>query len=180
MVSSSLENRIQDTFIKLARKIPLEEIDVSKLCNVLKITRQTFYYHYKNIYDLILSIYINKRLVATNLASIKEIIKEFVFFLYKDEMFNKEVADSNAFQALKDFSFSYFFQSFSLFLNKYESIDSYTKRKIAKYLSFSISDLILDLFIDSNYDETKIINECLLFINEKIIGNIVINFKSNK
>ncbi len=179
MASSSLENRIQETFLKLAKKIPLEEIDVSKLCSVLKITRQTFYYHYKNIYDLVLSIYINKRLVTTNLASIKEIIKEFVNFLYKDEMFNKEVADSNAFLALKDFSFSYFFQSFSLYLNKYDLIDSFKKRKISKYLSYSISDLILDLFIDSSYDENKIIDECLLFIDDKIIENIVINFKNN-
>ncbi len=177
MENSNLESRIQDTFLKLAKKIPLEEIDVSKICANLKITRQAFYYHYKNIFDLIFSIYIDKRLTATNLASLKEIVHDLIIFLYKDEMFNKEVADSNVKDALKEYCFSYLFQSFSLYLNKFNDIEVAKKRKIAKYLSNAVSEEVLELFVDNNYDQKRIEDEILLYLDDKIIEQIVFNFK---
>lgn len=177
MSNYNLENKIQETFLKLVKKYSLEEIDVSKICSSLKITRQSFYYHYKNIYDLIFAIYINKKLVASNLASLKEIVLDLLDFLYKDEFFNKEVAESNVSSVLKEYCFSYLFQSLSLYLIKFENIDSYINRKISKFYALSISEEILDLFINPDYDKLTILNEVLVYLNDEIIKNIGINFK---
>ena len=57
MVKKKTEKLIQEKFLKLLESKSIDEIDINMICKNLKIKRQTFYYHYKNIYDVILSFY---------------------------------------------------------------------------------------------------------------------------
>lgn len=59
--------------------MPLEEINVTALCEKCKCHRQTFYYHYQDIYDLIAAIFLNEDLTALNNA--KDTKKSLVAFL---------------------------------------------------------------------------------------------------
>ena len=56
------ENSIQVNFLKLLNKYKIDDINVDLLCKTVGIKRQTFYYHYKNVYDLIYSIFILENL----------------------------------------------------------------------------------------------------------------------
>lgn len=47
---------IKNLFLKEIKEQPLEVINVSYLCEKLSIQRQTFYYYYRDIYDLVDSI----------------------------------------------------------------------------------------------------------------------------
>ena len=75
------EKNIQETFLKLLETHEVDEIDVQLIATTLKIKRQTFYYHYKNMYDLIYSIYKSKVLYVNDAKSIDSIIKTFLKFL---------------------------------------------------------------------------------------------------
>ena len=75
------EKNIQETFLKLLETNEVDEIDVQLIATTLKIKRQTFYYHYKNMYDLIYSIYKSKVLYVNDAKSIDSIIKTFLKFL---------------------------------------------------------------------------------------------------
>ena len=66
-------NMITEAKFKYALKsmmetMPLEEINVTALCEKCKCHRQTFYYHYQDIYDLIAAIFLNEDLSSLNNA----------------------------------------------------------------------------------------------------------------
>lgn len=46
------KNSILDAFIELRSEKPLEKITVKELADRARISKQTFYLHYKDIYDL--------------------------------------------------------------------------------------------------------------------------------
>ena len=48
---------IANEYIELSRRMRLDKIGVTKLCQSCKISRGTFYYHFKDIPDLIFWIY---------------------------------------------------------------------------------------------------------------------------
>ena len=51
------EAEIKKVFLKLIYSKPIETINVSSICDELKIKRQTFYYHYRDIFELVESIF---------------------------------------------------------------------------------------------------------------------------
>lgn len=48
--------------------VPLEDINVTALCKKCGCHRQTFYYHFQNIYDLLASYFLNERVLGLNEA----------------------------------------------------------------------------------------------------------------
>ena len=69
----NIETEIKSKFISLLETRRIDEIDVRLLSNELKITRQTFYYHYKNIYDLIYSIILDEQVEPKENETLEEI-----------------------------------------------------------------------------------------------------------
>ena len=51
------EAEIKKVFLKLIYSKPIETINVSSICDELNIKRQTFYYHYRDIFELVESIF---------------------------------------------------------------------------------------------------------------------------
>ncbi|MCC8072628.1 MAG: TetR/AcrR family transcriptional regulator [Clostridiales bacterium] len=51
--SEQTKERIISSFIKLLEKNDVDRISVSELCRTAKINRGTFYYYYKDIFDLV-------------------------------------------------------------------------------------------------------------------------------
>ncbi|MEA4811074.1 MAG: TetR/AcrR family transcriptional regulator [Anaerolineaceae bacterium] len=52
-MSEITKHVIAETFIKLIEEKPLTEITVQEIANACQISRQAFYYHFEDIYDLI-------------------------------------------------------------------------------------------------------------------------------
>ena len=53
----NLTTEIKRVFLKLIYTKPIETINVSSICDELEIKRQTFYYHYRDIFELVDSIF---------------------------------------------------------------------------------------------------------------------------
>ena len=51
-----IEAKLKEKFVELLKVRNLDEIDVNLLCEEINIKRQSFYYHYKNIFDLVYDI----------------------------------------------------------------------------------------------------------------------------
>jgi AcrR family transcriptional regulator len=65
---------------------PLEEINVTVLCDKCACHRQTFYYHYQDIYDLLAAIFLNEDIEGLDKAKdAKETL--LAFFSYAKENF---------------------------------------------------------------------------------------------
>ena len=169
------EKRIQNTFIKLSKTYEINQIDVTKICKASKITRQTFYYHFESVYDLIFAIYIDKKIESKNSSSIKDIVSDFVSFLYEDEKFNKDVVESNASSVLSEVSFSFLFQTILKYLKKYD-IDGEKKRIIARFLARAIGEEILYLFSLITTKKEDIVEEINKLVNENMIKGLISKF----
>ncbi len=169
------EKRIQNTFFKLLKTYEINQIDVTKICKASKITRQTFYYHFESVYDLIFAIYIDKNIESKNSSSIKDIVSDFVSFLYEDEKFNKDVVESNASSVLSEVSFSFLFQTILKYLKKYD-IDGEKKRFVARFLARAIGEEILYLFSLITTKKEDIVEEINKLVNENMIKGLISKF----
>lgn len=169
------EKRIQNSFFKLLKTYEINQIDVTKICKASKITRQTFYYHFESVYDLIFAIYIDKNIESKNSSSIKDIVSDFVSFLFEDEKFNKDVVESNASSVLSEVSFSFLFQTILKYLKKYD-IDGEKKRIVARFLARAIGEEILYLFSLITTKKEDIVEEINKLVNENMIKGLISKF----
>lgn len=86
---------------------PLESINVTALCKKCDVHRQTFYYHYQDIYDLIAAIFLNEDLSDLEGAKdIKGVLKAMLKYVYTNFSFLCSTYNSAARDLTDDFIFS--------------------------------------------------------------------------
>ena len=78
-------------------EIPLEEINVTALCKKCGCHRQTFYYHYQDIYDLIAAIFLNENLEKIDSCKdVKSTLKAFLQYVKDNFSFLRSTYNSAA------------------------------------------------------------------------------------
>lgn len=171
-----VEKSIKSTFLNLLETNDIESVDVKMICDSLGIKRQSFYYHYKNIYDVICALYADDEININLKASFDEIILNLVDYLYRNEEFNKDVLNSGAKDILEEYSFSYLYRSFNSYLEKFElRIDSI--KDISRFISKAAAEQILFYFAHGDYTKNEIFRKISYLINENNLVCIVKNYK---
>ena len=56
------EHRLAEALKSMMAELPLEEISVASLARRCKVHRQTFYYHFNDIYDLLALVFLNEKI----------------------------------------------------------------------------------------------------------------------
>lgn len=176
----NIESKIKETFLDLIQETSIEKIDVKKLCSILNITRQTFYYHYTSIYDVIYAIYLDSNIEIEASSEPLKIIIPLINYIYDQEYFNKEVAKSNASDALKEFIFSYFSSSILYYLDN-KKISETTKRSIARFLANGLSSEVI-LFLNDNElsnKKNKLVDNLYRFFSKEVIEGLINSFNKH-
>lgn len=148
------EDKIKTLFIKKLKTTPLEEINVLSLTKELNIKRQTFYYHYQDIYDLIVSIFYSEKIEINKNYSFKENIGLLEAFLKNNEVLCKGICSSYAENILGEYINSFVFRLLEFTFRNHSSV-----RKIANFYSKSIGNLILTLYKNDEFTTNKFISE---------------------
>lgn len=171
------EENIENTFLKLLEERNIETIDVQTIVDALGIKRQTFYYHYKNIYDLILSLMQKEELEIKEETDYDKILLTIIDKLYEKEFLFKEILKSSANDIIQEFTFSYFYRSLLFYLNKFNlSIDA--KKDVDRFLTNSITNQLLYYYSNGDYFKTELFKKMECLINEDVINYIVNNYKN--
>lgn len=177
MAKKKTEKLIQEKFLKLLESKSIDEIDINMICKSLKIKRQTFYYHYKNIYDVILSFYFEDSIdYKTN--EYKDIIQSTTDYLFNNENFNREVMQSNAKDILNEFIYSNLYKTMILYLKKYK-LNIAQKKEESVFLSKCLTDYMLYLFENENNTSEEINEKMMTFFSEDIVLNITKSYISS-
>ncbi len=171
------ESQIQLKFLKLLNKYKIDEINVDLLCSAVNIKRQTFYYHYKNIYDVIYSIFYTKKLEATNPKIYDRIVDDYLGFLFSDENFYREINESNAKDVLLGFSISFLYRSLLIYLNRYKLLTD-SKKEIARFVASSLAHQTLYYFAQPELTKREIKVKLNVFINAEMIDKLVNNYRN--
>lgn len=97
---------------------PLSEINVTKLCETCKIHRQTFYYHYQDIYDLLTAIFLSEEIDGLDSSkTIDEALLAVLRYYKANFVFLRSAYGSSASEFVDDFIYGkIMMKSFSIFL----------------------------------------------------------------
>ena len=167
------ETEIKKVFLRLVDSKPIETINVSMICEELNIKRQTFYYHYSDILELV----------------------EAIFEDYADEILNGDIQDNylkSALQfsydniylisscingGLKDAVNQYFtnlvlphVSSCVYELDNIKNLNNSDIKEIISYHSEALSLLLIENFKNGelkNYD--RLINKINIFLNKEVL-----------
>lgn len=175
----NIEAEIKSKFISLLKTRRIDEIDVRLLSEELKITRQTFYYHYKNVYDLIYSIILDEQVEPKEGETIEEISNNILDVFFKKEELFKEILDSSAKDILEEMTYSYFYRSFNLYLKCDPRLNLDSRKDVSSFISYGISNYLLTYFKYDTYMKEDIKEKLKSFLNERSIKSIVEGYLNN-
>ena len=161
----NVEREIKNKFMSLLNTRRIDEIDVQLLSSELKITRQTFYYHYKNIYDLVSSIILENQVEVGENESLEQIISS--------------ILDSSAKDILEEMTYSYFYKALNLYLKQDNRLNLDGRKDISSFFSYGISNRLLTYFKYENYTKEDIKEKIKAFLNEENIKSIVEGYLNN-
>ncbi len=106
-----IEAKYREGLRQLMKTTPLDEINVVMLSSHVKSNRQTFYYHYRDISDVVESILLKERVgYGVRPYDFENIIKPLIAYINANHQFLIAVANSFASDKLEQFYYSYFYQ----------------------------------------------------------------------
>ena len=104
------EQRFQEGLKSLLKSKPLDEINVIMLCDYIKSNRQTFYYHFRDISDVVDSTFLKAKVgYGKKLLDYEPILKEMINYISTNYQYVSSINKSYASDKLYSFFFSYFY-----------------------------------------------------------------------
>ena len=110
----------QEALKKLIKEKSLDEINVVMLCEECKSNRQTFYYHFRDISDVVESIFLKAKVgYAKKLLDYEPILKEMITYINNNYNFVSAINKSYSQEKLYSFMFSYFYSRTGMLLKNH-------------------------------------------------------------
>ncbi|GEM_PF-599713 len=168
-----IEAKFKETLIELMKSMPIDEISVTVLCKRCGCHRQTFYYHYTDMYDLIADILLTEQVPGFNEAKdVEEAMRAFLDYAVKSFPFYMTTFSSSA----KDLPDGFFYDKFHMkFLQIFsDNKKQYGIKKIASARSASrrfarmVSDEFGDSFKEPSMTPAKFRKKIDKFISQSV------------
>ena len=141
------EHRLAEALKTMMSDLPLEEISVAALTRRCKVHRQTFYYHFNDIYDLLALVFLNEKIPNIDDAKNSE---EMVTAIYRYYENNQAFIDGTLNSAGKDlfeeFIYNTCYRLFTKFINNLaesKRINVNEKKNIVRFRAFAYSSSIV-------------------------------------
>lgn len=126
------EQRFQEGLKNLLKSKPLDEINVIMLCDYIKSNRQTFYYHFRDISDVVDSTFLKAKVgYGKKLLDYEPILKEMINYISTNYQYVSQINKSYASDKLYSFFFSYFYLKVGNLLKNH----NYVGQEITRYIS---------------------------------------------
>ena len=134
------EQKFQEGLRTLLKTKPLDEINVIMLCDFVKSNRQTFYYHFRDISDVVDSTFLKAKVgYGKKFLDYEPILKEMISYISENYQYVSAVNNSYASDKLYSFFFSYFYLRIGNLLKNHR----FFGQDIARYMSvLSAQELI--------------------------------------
>lgn len=130
----------------LMTREPLDKITVKRLTDMCGINRQTFYYHFRDIYDLLTWIYLNESIQEIKgVTNWKEGVRACLNYISKNSVFVKNTLSSAGRDLFMNFIYSSVYNANIRVLTKADEkgiLTSDDKRFVASFITPSFVSLI--------------------------------------
>ena len=160
---------------------PLDEISVLSLCKKCKVNRQTFYYHFHDIYDLLTLVFLDEKIdlidKTTNFYNMIECIYN---YYEKNQKFIDATLISEGKDLFSDFLYSNCYFATWRFINNLEiskQVSSQDRKNIARFYASAFSNSIIYYLLNFKNKSVEGLLRNFIFIHDidlsKILQNLV-------
>lgn len=148
---------------------PLDEISVLSLCRKAHLNRQTFYYHFHDIYDLLTLVFLDEKIEGID--KIKD-FNELISTIYSYYIANQKFIDATLNSAGKDlfdeFIYNASFKATNNFINGYEIskfVSSSDKKNLSRFYASAISYVIIYYLCNTKKKSLDGLLKCFNYLN---------------
>lgn len=175
-MKDTIEHKLQTSLIELLKESFFNDITVVELCSYSKVNRQSFYYHYKDLYDLVDSIFINEYHILLNFKKWDIFCENLLNYILNNYSLLKEIAISSSADILHDFFFDLLYY-FSLLELKalYKDLDDGIIHFIARVYSNSFSGELCFCLAHKKENELKTFDHKFDIIKDNNYINSLVN-----
>lgn len=155
------EERLAEGLKKLMATVALDDISVMRLTKMCGINRQSFYYHFRNTYDLLTWVFLNEKIPYLDEEKDYKRTLERVFNYVED---NYNLIMNTAESAGKDLLIEFFFNTFyNIELKHINEVDTkdqlplVDKKFIASFFGSALANTVLLWLRDPHQEEISVV-----------------------
>ena len=141
------EHRLAEALKSMMSELPLEEISVAALARRCKVHRQTFYYHFNDIYDLLALVFLNEKIPGIDdTRNSVEMVTAIYGYYEKNQAFIEGTLNSAGKDLFQEFVYNICYKSFMKFINNLTESKRITineKKNIVRFRAFASSNSIV-------------------------------------
>lgn len=171
------ERKLAITLKMMMAEKPLDDISVMAICKRCKVNRQTFYYHFHDIYDLLTSLFLEERIDgADTVKSYYEMIKCIYEYYDKNRKFVEATISSAGKDLFLEFIYNVCYQSTLRIMDQYEvskNVALNYKKNVARFYASAFSNSIV--YYLQNYKERTLegLLNCFNFVEDHNLLSIM-------
>ena len=112
------EYRLAEALKNMMAEVPLDSISVTSLTKKCRVNRQTFYYHFHDIYDLLTLVFLNEEIPEIdNTNNVKELMNIIFKYYLKNKGFIDATLNSAGKELFEEFCYNACYKTFLRFVN---------------------------------------------------------------
>ena len=173
-MSTITKKALADSLKRILLKKDIDKITIDEIAKETGVNRQTFYYHFNDIYDLVEWIYNSEILVGiqglNNHDDWKKTLSTILNYIIKNKVF---ISKTYKLSSLNKFVYKSLYNNIYIFLNdsRHDNINKDEKQFMAKFYSIAFNGILED-WIENGMKQSS----------ESLINNLemVVNYKNRQ
>lgn len=171
------EHRLAEILKEMMADTPLDEISVTMLVKKCKVNRQTFYYHFHDIYDLLTLVFLDEHIPdIENANDIKKMIKSIFTYYQKNHGFIDAALNSAGKDLFEEFIYNATYKTILKIVNEQhdsKKLHANDRKAIARFYSQAYSHTIV--YYLSTYKNKTLdgLMGCFAFESDDAFANAV-------
>lgn len=168
------EHQFAEVLKKMMESMPLDEISVTALSKRCGVSRKTFYYHFRDVYDLLTLVYLDEKITSNPqfISSNKEMFEAIYRYYEKNSKFIDATLESAGKDLFNEFIFNFCYQVILFnFLTKPGIIKKLTitqRKNIARFYSYAFSNTISYYLTTHKVKSLDSMMGCYFFLDDDI------------
>lgn len=186
-MSQTTKKALAASLKKLLAKKPLDKITVVDIVEDCEVNRQTFYYHFKDIYDLIEWIYLNETTKAIDGNNTYDTWQEGFLHIFEYVLENKNLVTNTYNSLSREYLERFLYnETYNLLIGVVEekavgiSVHEDDKRFIANFYKYAFVGLMLEWIRTGMKDEPSLIIERLSALIQGDITKALEKFRTGQ
>lgn len=173
------EHKFVEVLKEMMAETPLEEISVLALTKKCGLNRQSFYYYFHDIYDLLSLVFLSEKVEGIEASkNYIEMVTCIFRYYQKNEKFINATLVSSGKDLFAEFMYNLSYQSTMRFINNIAAsakLSLQWKKVIARYYAAGYSNLLVSYFASPKSKSLYGLIECFQFLDDDDLNKSVQN-----